>query len=271
MDLLDIALPKLWLALDVDASTFFDRCEAIGHAHGWKIDRRRAYAGPGFDQLNLHIGGDPSGYPMLRMVVTPRALRRLNVDVVAHWKRHPIDYDEYLTVARRGYSALLAAYKAAHHKRYRLGIPKRPESINLAKIDYGRLGYAAEKFDGLTRSLAVGKGDARERLISAFYSIHTVQPDDLPPPLRKHLTWVYSEITKRPARHRDEGTVQATVSTMKNATAAKVLERLVDLADAIAAIEAHCRGPRGGPAGPGGRGRATTSIDIESNSAEMTP
>jgi hypothetical protein len=245
MDLLDVPLPELTLAIDIDPSSFLDPCEAIAGERGWLIDRRPAYAGPGYDQLNLHIGDGPQRYPMLRLVSVPRERRRLQLDVVTRWNTWPIAYDEYFNVARQAYKELLTAYNAAHSRRYRLGVPKRPQSVNLRDIDCGRISYAAEKFDGLRRSLAIGEGDARARLISAFMSFYVIRPGDLPPPLRKHLAWVYAQITKRPARHHLEGTVEATVHTMKNATAAKILQRLVDLADAINVLDRHCRGQRG--------------------------
>ena len=245
MDLLDVPLPKLTLTIDRDPAVFFDECEEIARASGWHVDRRRRYAGPGFDQLNLHLGPGPSSYPMLRMVSTPRDERRLDADVVRRWTSRPIEYDEYLDTAKKAYAMLLDAYKKANGKRYRLGVPRRPERVDLSKVDCARISYASEKFIGFTRSLAIGKGDARERLIRAFWTFNVIRPDDLPPPLRKHLAWVYSQISRRPARHRFEGHVEATVNTMKTVTAAKILERLVDLADAIEALEAQCRGRRG--------------------------
>lgn len=245
MDLLDVPLPELALTLNVDPATFFDRCEAIAKVKNWGIDRRRAYAGPGFDHLNLYIGGGQTRDPMLRMVATPRDGRRLSLDVVDAWKTWPVSYDEYLNIAKRGYRVLLDAYSKAHAKRFRLGIPRRPDRVDLAAMNCGKIGYAAEKFGGLSRYLAVGPGDARERLISAFWSFHVIRPKDLPPPLRGHLEWVYKQITRRPARHRMEGSVEASVRTMKNATAAKILERLVDLADAIDVLEEHCNRRQG--------------------------
>lgn len=244
MDLLDIPLPELKLKIDIDPTTFLDRCESIARDRGWRIDRRQACAGPGYDQLNLHIGDGPQQYPMLRMVSVPRETYRLHLDVVTNWQSRPIAYDKYLGVARTAYRELLTAYGDAHGKRYRLGVPKRPEAVDLGKLDCQRISYAAEKFDGLRRSLAVGKGDARERLISAHMGIYVIRPDDLPQPLSKHLAWVYEQITRRPPRHQFEGAVEATVRTMKTATAARILERLVDLADAISVLDRHCRGQR---------------------------
>jgi len=245
MDLLDIPLPELTLKIDISPEAFFDQCEPLARARGWRTDRRRAFAGPGYDQLNIYLGVGPTGYPMLRMVGVPSSPHHVSLDVVADWQSRPLDYEEYVGVARTAFKRLFDAVEANHGRRHRLRVPKRPDSVDMSKVHCGQMSYAAEKFSGLTRSLAIGEGDARERLISAFWTFHVIRPEDLPPPLRKHLAWVYAQITKRAARHRWEGVVEGTVRTMKNATAAAVLERLVDLADAIAALDEKCNGSRG--------------------------
>lgn len=249
MNLLEIPLPELRLRVRTAPDAFFDQCEAIARAKGWGVDRRRAYAGPGFDQLNLHLGTTGPRYPMLRMTAGPKTGRTLKLDAVARWTARPVQYDEYLNVARIAYKVLLDAYRETHGVALRLGIPRRPEALDRTTFDCGRISYAAEKFEGLCRTLAVGKGDARERLIDTFTTIHVVEPDDLPPPLRQHLARVYEQMTEREPRHQYEGSVEATVRTMKNATAAQILERLVDLADAIAVLDERCR--RGAYGQPG--------------------
>lgn len=241
MDLLEVPLPELRLVLDQDTSTFFDRCEEIARDQGWNIDRRPAYAGPGYDQLNLHIGRGREGRPILRMVSTPDDKGRLSLDVVAEWTTSLIDYDEYVDVSKASYDRLLTEYKKRWDKRYRLGVPRKPKTVDFDRLDCSKISYAAEKFMGLTRSLAIGTGDARDRLVNAFTGLHVIRPEDLPEPLDSHLRWVYTEITKRPARHRFEGSVEATVRTMKNRSAARVLERLVDLAEAIDRLYEYCQ------------------------------
>lgn len=245
MDLLDIPLPDMRMTVDIDPSVFLDRCEGIANKQGWKIDRRREYAGPGSDHLNLYVGNGPKSYPMLRMVVTPSASQRIGLDVVTFWKTSPLDYDEYVDAVRTLFTDLLRRYRAAHNKRYRIVAPRRPDRVNLRQVDCGRLSYVAEKLSGLCRSIAIGPADARDRLISAFWTFHVIRPDDLPPPLRKHMTWVWDQITKREPRHRMEGQVEATVRQMKNATAAKILERLVDIAAAVDVLDRRCNGARG--------------------------
>lgn len=240
MDLLETPLPELRLNIDIDPPSFFDECEAIAKANDWIVDRRREYAGPGYDQLNLHLGSGPKRYPMIRMVAVPREPRRLRLDVVDHWASSPIAYDEYLDTARLAYATLLRAMNRRTGKAYRLSVPRRPPSIDYTQVDCNRIGYASEKFTGLCRSLAVAPGDARDRLIKAFSSLHVIRPDDLPDPLRGHLARVYEEITKRPARHQWEGSVEATVSSMKNKTASRILERLLEIGDAIERLDEHC-------------------------------
>jgi hypothetical protein len=240
MNLLDEELPNLGLTIDVTATEFFDRCETLATARGWKIDRRREYAGPGYEQLNLYLEVGEPGYPMLRMVATPKSHNRLDVDVIASWRNRPVGYDEYLDIARAAYSRLLDAYAQAHGKRLRLGVPHRPPTLDLGSLDCNRIKYAREKFMGLSRTLATGEGDARDRLISAFSTFHVISPEDLPSPLREHMQAVYDEITRKPARHQWEGSVEATVRSMKNSTAARVLERLLGIDEAIKQLEKLC-------------------------------
>lgn len=240
MDLLEERLPEPTLRPDVDVAVFFDRCEDIAASQGWVVDRRRDFAGPGYHQLNIHLTSADPGYPIIRMVSSPRKPSKLTLDVVSSWSRRPIPYDEYVGVLRRSYSALLDAYKLAHGKRLHLRMPHRPPRLDPASIDCSRVRYAAEKMGGLARTLATGEGDARDRLISAFWTFHVIRPGDLPEPLKSHMQAIYDQITRRPARHRMEGSVEATVRTMRNATAARILERLLDIADAMRFLERIC-------------------------------
>jgi len=174
------------------------------------------------------------------MVATPRQPGKLTLDVVTSWSKHPTDYDEYVGVLRPSYTTLLDAYKVVHGKRLRLGMPRRPPRLEPATIDCDRIRYAAEKLGGLARTLAAGQGDARDRLIGAFPTFHVIRPNDLPEPLKSHMQEIYDQITRKPGRHRMEGSVEATVRTMKNATAAGILECLLYVADAVHRLEEMC-------------------------------
>lgn len=239
MDLLEEPLPSLTLRTDVGPSEFFDRCEVLAGGREYRIDRRRNYAGPGYDQLNLHLGSDKSA-PMVRMVVTPHGPNRVDLDVVARWASCPIDYDEYLRVAKDAYGCLFDAYAEVHGVRLRLGVSRRPPRLDMKTVDCRRVEYAMGKFREAVRDMAVGAGDVRERLRAAWLTIYMVEADDLPVPLRQHLTWVQGQLTKCEARHRFEGAVDATVNKMRRSTGVKIAERILALADALDEIHRRC-------------------------------
>lgn len=243
MDLLEEPLPAISLRPDVPAAEFLDRCEAVARSRGYGIDRRRDYAGPGYDHLNLHLGGADAP-PMVRMVATPRDPTRLDLDVVAPWSGHPIDYDEYLATAKGAYDKLLAEYAADYGPRLRLGISRKTPRLDMKTVNCGQIEYAQGKFHEAIRAMAVGAGDVRERLRSAWLIIHVVRSDDLPVPLKEHLAWVHEELTWREARHSHEGTLDATVYQMRRSTGAKIAKRILALADALDDIDERCRKAR---------------------------
>lgn len=243
MNLLEEELPELSLRPGVPPSEFFDRCEKIAATKGYRIDRRREYAGKGFDQLNLHLLENDSREMMVRMVLSPREPQKLNLDVVARWESFPLGYEEYMRVAKLAYKQLLADYKNEYGVALRLGVPRRPPTFDPSSIDCGRISYAQEKFQSAIRYMAIGPGDARERLRSVFMTVHVIRPDDLPVPLNSHLSWVYKEMTWRNARHKYEGTLDATLTQMRKATASRIAERVLDIVDAVALLDEMCQQP----------------------------
>ena len=88
--------------------------------------------------------------------------------------------------------------------------------------------YARDKFENAVYALAVGPGDVRSRLYSAFVELLIVTPDDLPSSLRRRYRSVRSRLSKHEARGR-EGRVLATLSRMRNATGAKIAKDIVTL------------------------------------------
>jgi hypothetical protein len=95
------------------------------------------------------------------------------------------------------------------------------------------LNYVRGKFDDAVRSLALGEGDVRSRLECAYLALHVVRADDLPAPLKPHWEWVMKELTHRPARHRSEGTLHATLDQMRNSKGAKIAERIYQIRGAL--------------------------------------
>jgi len=234
MNLLDRPLPQMSLRPDVSASDFFDRCEQIASRKSYRIDRRREYAGKGSDQLNLHIREEPDVL-MVRMVATPEDPQRVACDVVAAWKDSSVTYDEYVRVAKSAYSPLLREYSSVHGRRLSLGIGRKSPIWNWDRsaAGYQQFHYSHQKFQEAVRALAVGAGDARRRVWAAFLILHVLRAEELPEPLQPDFAWVIKKVSCRRARWRYEGDVQATLAQMKCVTAAKIAERIVDIADAL--------------------------------------
>ena len=98
--------------------------------------------------------------------------------------------------------------------------------------------YASEKLTRSVRLLAVLPGDVRSRLLHAFMEFHPLKEADFPPELQKHFRWVMKELTKRGPmlNHKGEvyrGSVEHTLSHIRNSTGAKIAERLVMLHDGV--------------------------------------
>lgn len=237
--LLRVELPYLSLTPHEPIEDFFDKCEVIADEMGWTVDRRRDYAGPksGSDQLNLYLGPNSRDVPMLRMVCPPNCKGRLSVDIVAPWSSSSPTYEEYLGTAKTEYKNLFDEFKARHGRRLRLGVPNTPTFFDPGGIDCNTVSYARGKFDSAIDLLATGEGDARARLVSVHRTIYVVRPADLPAPLDQHLEWIYEQLTKKPARHRWEGSVEASLSAVRNSTASKIAKRVMEIANALREID----------------------------------
>ena len=99
--------------------------------------------------------------------------------------------------------------------------------------------YADEKLSKAIRLLAVLPGDVRSRLLVAFNEFHPLKEDDFPPKLQKHYRWVIKQLTKRGPmlNHKGEayrGSVENTLSHIRNSTGAKIADRLLMLHDEVA-------------------------------------
>lgn len=95
-------------------------------------------------------------------------------------------------------------------------------------------GYALEKLSAAVHSLAVGRGDVRERLRTAFMSFHPVQERDFPDHLKEKWRWIKAELTKfGPVEEQGgkvlEGSVDHTLRRIKNSTGKKIAEAIVNL------------------------------------------
>lgn len=99
--------------------------------------------------------------------------------------------------------------------------------------------YARGKFGTAIRLLAIGKGDVRSRLYSAFLEFSPIQPErDLPGDLHDDYDWIMAQLTKYgydpPSYWQEmgipyEGDVQATLKRIRRNTGAKIAERIYDI------------------------------------------
>ena len=104
-----------------------------------------------------------------------------------------------------------------------------------------RWSYADEKLSKAIRLLAILPGDVRSRLLSAFMEFHTLNDADFPPHLQRHYQWVMKQLTKcGPVLDNKgkvyRGSVEHTLSRIRNSTGAKIAERLLMLHDRIQEI-----------------------------------
>ena len=98
----------------------------------------------------------------------------------------------------------------------------------------GRSSYALEKLSLAVHYLAVGPGDVRQRLKTAYMEFHVVSEDDFPEHLRDDWQWIIAQLIRfGPVRHADGtifvGALENTLSRIKNSTGAKIAERIVSL------------------------------------------
>jgi len=239
MSLLSENLPLLSLRPRIDPSEFFDKCEVVAQARDYGVDRRRNYAGPGFDHLNLFIGGKPDILPMIRMVSFPKNNGRINIDVVDD--SVDLVYDQYVPNALTICRQFLREYALKSGVKLRLGVPIRRPHFDPSNSNFGKVSYARVKFECAIRDMATGMGDVRARLEDAFLTIHLIQPSELPEPLNSELCWIYHELSKRPARWKGQGTVAATTSAMTRKKGAQIAERILAVYDALVELdEQYC-------------------------------
>lgn len=108
---------------------------------------------------------------------------------------------------------------------------RRPRKQKASDVD--RALYALEKFSDAVRTLAVGPGDVRSRLLTASLGFHTVRAEDLPGSLRRNLRWIERMLTRSAPRWKGDGRVPASLAQMQNRTGARIARRIVDLQDAL--------------------------------------
>ena len=98
----------------------------------------------------------------------------------------------------------------------------------------GHSNYALEKLSHAVYYLAVGGGDVRQRLKTAYMEFHPVSEEDFPPHLRDDWKWIITQLTRYGPVHRSDGkvwigAVDNTLSRIKNSTGVKIAQRIFAL------------------------------------------
>ncbi len=96
----------------------------------------------------------------------------------------------------------------------------------MVAVDDPHISYALERLIRAVDSLMARRGDMRSRLRNAFKFVQPINPDDLPEPFRRNLTWVFESLL-------EDGDIDATLSAMTDNTVTKIAERFMELEDKL--------------------------------------
>jgi len=103
----------------------------------------------------------------------------------------------------------------------------------------GDSGYAFQKLPLAILILAIGKGDVRSRLSSAFYrELHVIRDGDFPASILPEWLWIKQRLTRKGPCVREDGSIYVgavdnTLHAMRNLTGSKIAQRLIDLRDKL--------------------------------------
>jgi hypothetical protein len=241
MNLLESQLPEISVRISTGPSQFFEECEQIAIANGWRLIRVNKTPSVEGHRLDLHFSTTGAEYPLITIVSRPPDHADLRIYPVNDWQSDPIAYDEYVKSARTLTSPLMRAHSRAHGTRYRLRFANGRRGVDMTAVDCVKIRYAVEKFAYVMRYLATGAGDARERLFGVLQIVTPVSAETLPSPLDSCLTALRTDVAKLPHRTTGFGKGETEYLSTSKARAARLLEKVVDLADAITALGQHCR------------------------------
>ncbi|MBI1323371.1 hypothetical protein GC170_09310 [bacterium] len=102
----------------------------------------------------------------------------------------------------------------------------------------GSMQYVQFQLQLAIRMLALGPGDIRSRLLDAYYPLHTIQKEDLPPHLQKDWQWITKQFIRfGPVKDQTGkvwiGVVEHTMRKIRNNTGVKIVERIILLDDEL--------------------------------------
>jgi hypothetical protein len=102
------------------------------------------------------------------------------------------------------------------------------------KFDNNKYDHAVEKLTDTLKCLATHPGDARERIVAAYFSFGHLRAEEFPEECRKDWNWIKEEIIKFGPFTDSQGkvwrsSVENTMKTVRKATASKVAKKLYEL------------------------------------------
>lgn len=209
--------------------------EATAASLGFAPDRSSGYAGPGTELLGVTMA-PPATEPQVRFIFANVSASHVRCDVYDNWSGGSATYDEYASAARTHIGGLLRQYRALGGENLRLTIGKRDPlwDWDQSTVVCSRHRYAKEKLAIAVESLTLGPGKIQERLASAFMSFHVLSAADFPGPLGDHMKWILAELTSKPSLYPQQGSLNATLGSMRKERAVAIAQRIVDLRDALA-------------------------------------
>ena len=89
------------------------------------------------------------------------------------------------------------------------------------------------------QSLCVGKEDVRRRLVDAGITLLPLRVEDFPLQTQADIREIHKRLTRYSARHKWEGSLEATAAKTKKATGRKTAELIWDLLHKIQGIRGH--------------------------------
>lgn len=87
--------------------------------------------------------------------------------------------------------------------------------------------------------LCTGPGDVRARLVNAGMLLVPLRKADFPDELQSDFEWIMCQLTRYPARHRLEGSIEGTMGRIQRRTGVKIAKRLLSLFERIQELRGH--------------------------------
>ena len=115
-----------------------------------------------------------------------------------------------------------------------IGGQNKVASVKRDQFGNNKYHHAVEKLTDTLKCLATHHGDARERIVAAYFSFGHLQAKEFPEEYRKDWAWIKKEITKFGPLTDYKGdvwrsNVENTMKNVRKATASRIAKKLYEL------------------------------------------